>query len=63
MLSTRSGLPVSTVIARSTRPRTAMQECPGLWPYRLPVGPAVPVSPNDQVVSSRSLILRANSIA
>jgi len=32
MLATRSALPVSSVIARSTRPATAMQACPGESP-------------------------------
>src|SRR5258707_10848735 len=44
MLASRSLLPVSSVIARGSRPATAMQLWPAAPPKRLPGGPGAPVS-------------------
>ena len=53
----RSGEFVSKVMDASDTPgpETAKHECPALSPYRLPLGPAAPVSLNPQIVSSRTL--------
>src|SRR5206468_12608898 len=59
MFFSRSPCPVSTVIARSTGPATAMQAWPAASPYRLPVGPLAPVSANPHVVPRSSRIICA----
>ena len=58
MFASRSGLPVSSVTARSTAPDTAKQACPASSPYRFPVGPLAPVSamPQSAPIFSRTVL-------
>ena len=52
MFADRSSEPVSRCRVESAVPVTATQTCPGGSPYRLPDGPAAPLSPIAHVVSS-----------
>src|SRR5581483_11086517 len=63
MLAARSDVPVRMTSARSTSPAIATHEVPAGSPYRLPVGPAAPISAIAHDEPRRLRTARASSSA